>query len=112
MKHILLAGLCLIMLAACGCQSNEAPESSSLLPDDNDLVQAAEATYMARLRATKGGNPGSDQRNLFNVLGRWDQGVEPNQGLHAQDQYRRCSTHQQQNRGRKVYLHSHLIVSA
>jgi len=55
MKHVLLAGLCLMLLAACGCQSNEDPESSSLFTDD--LVGDAEATYVARLRATKGGTP-------------------------------------------------------
>ena len=49
MKRVLLAGLCLMLAAACGCQSNEAPESSSLSRDD--LVEAAEATYVARLRA-------------------------------------------------------------
>jgi len=57
MKQVLLAGLCLMLLAACGCQSNEAPESPSSFPDDNDLVEAAEATYVARLRATRGGTP-------------------------------------------------------
>jgi len=55
MKRVLLAGLCLMLAAACGCQSNEAPESSSLSRDD--LVEAAEATYVARLRAVKGGTP-------------------------------------------------------
>jgi hypothetical protein len=55
MKHVLLAGLCLMLLAACGCQSNEDPESSSLFSDD--LVGAAHATYVTRLRAVKGGIP-------------------------------------------------------
>ena len=55
MKQVLLASLCLMLLAACGCRSNEAPESSSLCRDD--LVEAAEATYVARLRAVKGGTP-------------------------------------------------------
>jgi hypothetical protein len=55
MKQVLLAGLCLMLLAACGCRSNEKPESPSLLPED--LVEAAEATYVARLRAVKGGTP-------------------------------------------------------
>jgi hypothetical protein len=65
MKHVLLAGLCLMLLAACGCQSNEDPESpsSSLSPNDADLVEAAEATYVARLRATRGGTP--DPTNEF-----------------------------------------------
>lgn len=53
MKRVLLAGLCLTLLAGCGCQSNEAPESSSLSRDD--LVEAANATYSARRDATKGG---------------------------------------------------------
>ena len=55
MKKLLLAGLCLALLAGCGCRSNEEPESSLLLPED--LVEAAEATYVARLRAVKGGTP-------------------------------------------------------
>lgn len=53
MKQVLLAGLCLMLLAACGCQSNEVPESSSLSPDD--LVEAASATRRARRDATRGG---------------------------------------------------------
>ena len=55
MKHALLAGLCLMLSAACGCQSNEDPESSSLSADD--LVEAAHATYAARVRAVRGGTP-------------------------------------------------------
>ncbi|MDH4239908.1 MAG: hypothetical protein OEW48_10120 [Phycisphaerae bacterium] len=55
MKHVLLAGLCLMLLVACGCQSNEVAESPSLSPEQ--LVEAAEATYVARLRATRGGTP-------------------------------------------------------
>ncbi|MCP4262535.1 MAG: hypothetical protein GY774_34285 [Planctomycetes bacterium] len=57
MKHVLLAGFCLMLPAACGCQSNEDPESSSLSLFSDDLVGAAEATYVARLRAVKGGIP-------------------------------------------------------
>ena len=53
MKQVLLAGLCLMLLAACGCQSNEVPESPSLSPDD--LVEAASATRRARRDATRGG---------------------------------------------------------
>jgi len=53
MKNVLLTGLCLMLLAACGCQSNEGPKSPSLFTDD--LVGDAEATYAARVRATKGG---------------------------------------------------------
>ena len=72
MKHVLVAGLCLMLPAACGCQSNEDAESSSLFPDDivgcqsnedaessllspEDLVEAAYATYLARRNATRGG---------------------------------------------------------
>ncbi|MHC4356994.1 MAG: hypothetical protein ACYTE3_14390 [Planctomycetota bacterium] len=57
MKHVLLVGLCLMLLAACGCQSSEVPESSSSFPDDNDLVKAAYATWLARRDATRGGTP-------------------------------------------------------
>jgi hypothetical protein len=53
MKHVLLAGLCLMLPAACGCQSKEVAESSSLSPEE--LVKAAEATYVARRNATRGG---------------------------------------------------------
>ena len=60
MKQVLLAGLCLL-LAACGCQSNEEPESSSLSPDD--LKAAAYATYLNRRNATRGGTP--DPTNEF-----------------------------------------------
>ena len=55
MKQVLLAGLCLMLLAACGCQSNEEPESSSLSPEE--LVEAAYATYLNRRNATRGGTP-------------------------------------------------------
>jgi len=55
MKHALLIGLCLMLSAACGCQSNEDPESSLLSADD--LVEAAHATYAARVRAVRGGTP-------------------------------------------------------
>ena len=55
MKQFLLTGLCLALLAACGCQSNEALEPASSSGDD--LVEAAQATYVARLRAVKGGTP-------------------------------------------------------
>jgi hypothetical protein len=61
MKQVLLAGLCLMLLAGCGCQSNEALESASSSPDD--LVEAAEATYVARRNATRGGTP--DPTNEF-----------------------------------------------
>ena len=54
MKHVLLAGFCVMLLAACGCQSNEDPESSSLFSDD-DLAEDAYATHVARHRATTGG---------------------------------------------------------
>ena len=57
MRHILLAGLCLMLPAACGRQSNEAPESPSSFPDDNNLVKAAYATWLARRDATTGGTP-------------------------------------------------------
>ncbi len=63
MKRVLLAGLCLMLLAACGCQSNEEPESPSLSPDNADLVEAAYATYLARRDATRGGTP--DPTNEF-----------------------------------------------
>ena len=53
MKHVLVAGLCLMLPAACGCQSNEDAESSLLSPED--LVEAAYATYLARRNATRGG---------------------------------------------------------
>lgn len=55
MRCALLAGLCLVLSAACGCQSNEDPEPSSLSTDD--LVEAAHATYAARVRAVRGGTP-------------------------------------------------------
>jgi hypothetical protein len=55
MKTVLLTGLCLMLLATCGCQSNEAPESLSLLPDNAALVEAASATRQARMNATRGG---------------------------------------------------------
>ncbi len=56
MKHVLLAGLCLMLTAVCGCQLNKAPESSSLSPDH--IVEAAHATYAAYVRAMKGKTPG------------------------------------------------------
>jgi len=55
MKRILLTGLCLMLPAAYGCRSNEVPESGLLSADD--LVEAAHATYVTRLRALKGGTP-------------------------------------------------------
>ncbi len=53
MKLVLLAGLCLVMLAACGCQPSETPESPSLFSDD--LAGDAYATYAAHHRAIKAG---------------------------------------------------------
>lgn len=53
MKHIILGGLCLILLAACGCQSSTTPKSPSLLPDD--IKRGAEATYLAHLRTFNAG---------------------------------------------------------
>jgi len=53
MKHVLLAGLCLMLPAACGCQWNKDSESSSLSPDY--IVEAAHATYAAYVRAIQGG---------------------------------------------------------
>jgi len=55
MKRILITGLCLMLASAYGCQSNEIPESSLLSSDD--LVGAAHATYVNRLRAVKDGPP-------------------------------------------------------
>jgi hypothetical protein len=55
MKRILLTGLCLMLPAAYGCQSNEVPESS--VQSCDDLVEAAHATYVTQLRALKGGTP-------------------------------------------------------
>lgn len=53
MKHVLLAGLCLILLAVCGCQSNESPQSPSLFPDD--ITGDAQATYAAYVQAINAG---------------------------------------------------------
>jgi hypothetical protein len=49
MKHVPLAGLCLMLLGACGCQSNEIPRSR------DDLMGDAHATYAARARAVNAG---------------------------------------------------------
>ena len=53
MKHILLAGLCLMLLAGYGCQSNTGPDSPSLLADD--VAGDAHATYAAHVRAINAG---------------------------------------------------------
>jgi hypothetical protein len=53
MKHVLLAGLSLMLLAACGCQSNESPQSPSLFPDD--ITGDAQATYAAYVQAFNAG---------------------------------------------------------
>ena len=53
MKHVLLADLCLMLLAACGCQSNEGPKSPSLFPDD--ITGDAQATYAAYVQAINAG---------------------------------------------------------
>ena len=53
MRHVLLAGVCLMLLAARGCQSNEGPTSPSLFPDD--LTGDAHATYAAHTRAINAG---------------------------------------------------------
>ena len=55
MKHALLAGFCLMLSAACGCQSNEDPEPSSLSADE--IAKEAYATHLARHRAIRGGTP-------------------------------------------------------
>ena len=52
MKHVLLAGICLIMPAVCGCQWNKDPESSSLSQDY--IVEAAHATYAVYVHAMQG----------------------------------------------------------
>jgi hypothetical protein len=71
MKRVLFGGLCLVLLGLCGCGSGERGESSSLVAGEyssvytdeflslfsDDLVGAAHATYVARLRATRGGTP-------------------------------------------------------
>ena len=55
MKHVIAAGLCLMLLAACSRQSHEDAVSLSLSAEE--LVEAAKATYLARLKATRGGTP-------------------------------------------------------
>ncbi len=54
MARVLLAGLCLMVLAVCGCRSTETPESAALL-SDHDIAEAGYATHLARHRATRGG---------------------------------------------------------
>jgi hypothetical protein len=53
MKHILLAGLSVMLLAAYGCESNTGPKWPSLLPDD--ITGDAHATYAAHVRAINAG---------------------------------------------------------
>lgn len=53
MRHALLAGLCLMQLSTCGCQSNEGPKSPSLFPDD--ITGDAQATHAAYVRAIDAG---------------------------------------------------------
>jgi hypothetical protein len=53
MKQVLPVGLCLILLAACGCQSNEASNSPSLA--SCDIARDAQATYSAHGRAVRAG---------------------------------------------------------
>ena len=61
MKHVLLATLCLMLLAACGCQSNEEPESTSLSTEE--LAADAYETLLNRRNATRGGT--RDPTNEF-----------------------------------------------
>jgi hypothetical protein len=58
MKQVQFAGLCLMLLVACGCQSNKEIQSSSL---SDDIVEAAHETYAARIRAIRDGT--SDTTN-------------------------------------------------
>jgi len=53
MKHIFLAGICLMLLAACGCQSNTGSKSPSMFPDD--VAGDAHATHVAYLKAVGAG---------------------------------------------------------
>jgi len=53
MTHILRGGLCLMLLTACGWQSNAAPKSSSLFADD--IKGDAYATCAAYRNAIKAG---------------------------------------------------------
>ena len=53
MKHILCAGLSVILLAAGGCESDTGPQSASLFP--NDIAGDAHATYVAHVRAINAG---------------------------------------------------------
>jgi len=52
-RYVVLTGLFLTLLAACGCKSNENSGSTSLSP--GDLAQVACETYLARQLATGGG---------------------------------------------------------
>ena len=57
MKRVLFRGLCLMLVSLCGCGSAERPESVSSVPSNEELVEAAYATYRARSDAVRGGTP-------------------------------------------------------